>query len=70
MLANVRGCPSLVGGRPAKSVVSNGRVGSNPTPRAKNLIREDAVICTDFDKRVIRTEAMFYQLSDFADLHS
>ena len=29
-----RGCPSLVGGRPAKSVVSNGRVGSNPTPRA------------------------------------
>jgi len=34
------------------------------------LIREDAVICTDFDKRVIRTESMFYQLSDFADLHS
>jgi post-segregation antitoxin (ccd killing protein) len=31
-----RGCPSLVGGRPAKSVVSNGRVGSNPTPRAKS----------------------------------
>ena len=30
-----RGCPSLVGGRPAKPVVSNGRVGSNPTPRAK-----------------------------------
>ena len=29
-----RGCPSLVGGRPAKPVVSNGRVGSNPTPRA------------------------------------
>ena len=31
----LRGCPSLVGGRPAKPVVSNGRVGSNPTPRAK-----------------------------------
>jgi hypothetical protein len=31
---NMRGCPSLVGGRPAKPVVSNGRVGSNPTPRA------------------------------------
>lgn len=30
----LRGCPSLVGGRPAKSVVRNGRVGSNPTPRA------------------------------------
>ena len=30
----LRGCPSLVGGRPAKPVVSNGRVGSNPTPRA------------------------------------
>ena len=29
-----RGCPSLVGGRPAKSVAGNGRVGSNPTPRA------------------------------------
>ena len=32
-----RGCPSLVGGRPAKSVVRNGRVGSNPTPRANKL---------------------------------
>ena len=32
-----RGCPSLVGGRPAKPVVSNGRVGSNPTPRATAL---------------------------------
>lgn len=29
-----RGCPSLVGGRPAKPVVSNGRAGSNPAPRA------------------------------------
>ncbi len=29
-----RGCPNLVGGRPAKSVAGNGRVGSNPTPRA------------------------------------
>ena len=30
----MRGCPSLVGGRPAKPVVSNGRAGSNPAPRA------------------------------------
>ena len=30
----LRGCPSLVGGRPAKPVVSNGRAGSNPAPRA------------------------------------
>ena len=30
---HVRDCPSLVGGRPAKSVVE-GRVGSNPTSRA------------------------------------
>jgi hypothetical protein len=34
---NGRGCPSLVGGRPAKPVVSNGRVGSNPTPRANTI---------------------------------
>ena len=33
----LRGCPSLVGGRPAKPVVSNGRVGSNPTPRATSF---------------------------------
>ncbi len=33
----VRDCPSLVGGRPAKSVVRNGRVGSNPTSRANLL---------------------------------
>ena len=36
--ASSRGCPSLVGGRPAKSVVRNGREGSNPSPRAKRLI--------------------------------
>ena len=30
----LRGCPSLVGGRPAKPVVSDGRAGSNPAPRA------------------------------------
>jgi hypothetical protein len=36
-----RGCPSLVGGRPAKSVAGNGRVGSNPTPRAnKNPLQD------------------------------
>ena len=34
----LRGCPSLVGGRPAKSVAGNGRVGSNPTPRALTLL--------------------------------
>lgn len=32
----MRGCPSLVGGRPAKPVVGNGRAGSNPAPRAKS----------------------------------
>jgi hypothetical protein len=31
---NLRGCPSLVGGRPAKPVVLTGRAGSNPAPRA------------------------------------
>ncbi len=36
----LRGCPSLVGGRPAKSVVRNGRVGSNPTPRAILFVQE------------------------------
>ena len=35
-----RGCPSLVGGRPAKSVAGNGRVGSNPTPRANKTSDE------------------------------
>ena len=41
---NVRGCPSLVGGRPAKPVVSNGRVGSNPTPRAILFVQRSAII--------------------------
>ena len=41
-----RGCPSLVGGRPAKSVVSNGRVGSNPTPRA---IKSDKKITSNLN---------------------
>ena len=30
----LRGCPSLVGGRPAKPVAGFGRAGSNPAPRA------------------------------------
>ncbi len=33
-LGIMRGCPSLVGGRPAKPVVLTGRAGSNPAPRA------------------------------------
>ena len=45
---NRRGCPSLVGGRPAKPVVSNGRVGSNPTPRAILLVQGIAVFLTCF----------------------
>ena len=45
---NGRGCPSLVGGRPAKPVVSNGRVGSNPTPRAILLVQREAMILACF----------------------
>ena len=35
-LKTLRGCPSLVGGRPAKPVVRLGRAGSNPAPRANS----------------------------------
>ena len=34
-----RGCPSLVGGRPAKPVVRLGRAGSNPAPRANRILQ-------------------------------
>ena len=34
----LRGCPSLVGGRPAKPVVRLGRAGSNPAPRAIGML--------------------------------
>ena len=44
----LRGCPSLVGGRPAKPVVSNGRVGSNPTPRAILFVQGIAIFLAWF----------------------
>ena len=44
-----RGCPSLVGGRPAKSVAGNGRVGSNPTPRANSACHlKSALPCSHY----------------------
>ena len=43
-----RGCPSLVGGRPAKSVAGNGRVGSNPTPRAILFVQGIAIFLACF----------------------
>ena len=43
-----RGCPSLVGGRPAKSVAGNGRVGSNPTPRAIKSDQKTAAVLNPF----------------------
>ena len=39
----LRGCPSLVGGRPAKPVVLTGRAGSNPAPRAISSGSEELV---------------------------
>ena len=54
-----RGCPSLVGGRPAKSVVRNGRVGSNPTPRAIEPDKKNLLILILFVEELIDVVVAF-----------
>jgi hypothetical protein len=60
----LRGCPSLVGGRPAKPVVRLGRAGSNPAPRA---ISEPAVLKPPFSMKALGL-GLFVSLGLVGDL--